>query len=130
MSDLHSVKGRIEGASGPVELSGPDLARYTTALFGKGVWTEQDAALVAAAFRGSVDAALALVERMLSGWAWSFCADHCNLDTHAWINVRAAVHPQDGTSSDGFDGFGATMPLAILSALITALLSKDTDHVE
>lgn len=66
------------------------------------------------AYTKSIDAALALVERVLP--------------EHDWIlghtNSGLTIHCQLGPSKEHME-FGANPPLAILSALLTALIAQD-----
>lgn len=64
-------------------------------------------------YTGSVDAALKLFRKVLPGWAYAL--DECRRDIHAW------VCPDDGRPSDGYEGWGENMPLAILAATVEAL---------
>ena len=60
----------------------------------------------------SIDAALALVDKMLPGWFYRVCPKYCEL-----------THPK--YRAKDVDGHGATPALAILTALFTALEAKD-----
>lgn len=72
-------------------------------------------------YTASIDAALALVERMLPEWEW-----------HLTPGYAAVVNPVNRARSDEpwnedhevHEGRAPTVPLAILSALIAALLSQ------
>lgn len=59
-------------------------------------------------FTASIDAALALVERLLPGWNYTFNRGHCELR-----------HPKHRAKD--VQAFGKTTPLAILAALLSAL---------
>lgn len=56
----------------------------------------------------SIDASLTLVERLLPGWTYTINHRHCELQ-HPKLREKDAR------------GFGATPPLAILAALLSAL---------
>lgn len=63
----------------------------------------------------SIDAALALVERLLPGWGWQIN-----------IGAYAILRPPKATcwsSSLCFDGDAPTAPLAILKATVAALIA-------
>jgi len=63
------------------------------------------------------DAALALMEAVLPGWLW----------TKKWSerNVVALIRPNQGPVVRGFEGEAATVPLAIILALLTALINAE-----
>lgn len=77
----------------------------------------------------SIDAALALTERLLPGWVF----DHVGQDA---AGSRGQMHHMGWTAeiSDGagepcaFQGMAPTLPLAILSALLSALLQEPNDE--
>lgn len=64
-------------------------------------------------FTASVDAALALCERVLPGWKWNIGHD-ANDDLHAMVWHGVTEH----------DEYGSTAPLTILAALLSVLISK------
>lgn len=69
-------------------------------------------------YTASIDAALALVERMLPGWPWvasSLGEEDC---------PSAAVTTPDGDFDD-FTCSAATPPLALLAALLSALIARE-----
>jgi len=73
----------------------------------------------------SVDAALALVERVLPGWKYRLdqYPDRVECNLGQW---RQGF----GLYGDDFDGTALTAPLAILAALLTALISQSSDGGE
>lgn len=138
MSDLHSVKGRIEGASGPDHRLDWDISaalvwpkEWNRKQNSSGDWWFDDNETCKAAVKmhmewtSSVDAALALVERLLPDHCWQVKKGF-GYDAYLWL------HGRDYDEGIGIpSGSSPVNPaLAILSALIAALLSKDTDHVE
>lgn len=62
----------------------------------------------------SVDAAIALAERMLPGWHWSI------YDTDGVGRCNAQMERPDFTGAEDFDGTGATPAIALLIALLRA----------
>ncbi len=66
-------------------------------------------------FTASIDAALALVERLLPGWNYTFSRGHCELR-----------HPKHRAKD--VQAFGKTTPLAILAALLSSLKETSNDH--
>ena len=99
--ELQALLERVEKATGPDRLLSRDLAR-TFGMLGH--------------YTASIDAALALVERVLPGWHWirksplSMTVYQDPKDEKAW-----AVH---------FDGAGATPALSLLAAILKALIAQ------
>lgn len=79
------------------------------------------------AYTGLIDAAVALVERVLPGWSWG--VDHL-----AGEPVRAHVGPPLGEGENEYvaqiwnERPGKTPPLALLSALLSALIAQEPGH--
>jgi len=71
-------------------------------------------------FSASIDAALALCERVLPGWGYVL---HANPGT-----VPNAMLLSQMFGGERHDAFARTVPLAILAALLTALISKAQEH--
>lgn len=74
-------------------------------------------------FTASIDAALALCERMLPGWSWKIVGEPGAVYPHC------AVLRNAGKLSDVAEAFVAshrTAPLAMVSALLLALRATDT----
>jgi hypothetical protein len=69
-------------------------------------------------FTSSIDAALALAERLLPGWGWQI-----NSGSYAILRPPKATC---WSSSLCFDGDSPTAPLAILKALVAALIVQET----
>lgn len=67
----------------------------------------------------SLDAALALVERVLPGWGWHCSSPRRGLAFEGVLIDFAPIHTVR-------TGYGATAPLALLSALLSALIAKAT----
>lgn len=110
MSDLAELLVRVKAATGPdreidraIERleHGPDVIPFTPA------------------YTASIDAALALVERVLPGWF----VDHMGADVAGSIGDMKTfgwmVEISDGMT--GYQGQAPILPLAILLALIQAL---------
>jgi hypothetical protein len=91
-----------------------------------------DGALEPPHYTASIDAALALVERMLPGWGWNIsCPDKYYNETNFYALVvsdedNGAEEPWD-IERDVFEASGKTAPLAILLALFRALERQDSD---
>lgn len=66
------------------------------------------------AYTASVDAAIALAERVLPGWHWSI------YDTDGVGRCNAQMERPDFTGAEDFDGTGATPAIALLIALLRA----------
>ncbi len=67
----------------------------------------------------SIDAALALVERVLPGWQWTVNTDRSK--TRFWSDMHRVV--AKGDFETVWSGRAPTAPLAIISALLSALIA-------
>jgi len=78
-------------------------------------------------YTASIDAALALVERMLPGWDLSLFHRHTK---SGWMaRVRSPSYDLFCTNIvDGEEHCVPSAPIAILAALFTALEAQDTTH--
>ena len=65
-------------------------------------------------YTASVDAVIALTERVLPGWHWSI------YDTDGVGRCNAQLERPDFTGAEDFDGTGATPAIALLIALLRA----------
>jgi hypothetical protein len=74
-----------------------------------------------AAYTSSIDAAVALVERVLPGFGYMIRRHETTFGTRACCSLLA---PSTGEHGDTWDVWAATTPLAILDALLTALLAQ------
>lgn len=74
------------------------------------------------AFTASLDAALALVERVLPGWEWHvlFCPEHCGGVGCSY----AGLNPETGAQGPSIALRGKRVPIALLAALLRALQAK------
>ena len=122
MTDLHILKDMLARAEGPS--LGVDTALMKLAYtFKGGNWidphTDRWVALAPYDFTSSIDAALALVERLLSGWHWAL------YDSNGAVPKLAncQIEPPE-CSHEPFDGQAPTPALAILRALVDALIAK------
>lgn len=101
----------------------PDLAMWGTGPYTS--WT-------APAYTASLDAALSLVERALPEWfAIYLSAEYSGGADRRWSSVTgkfSCTLARDKHSYVDVTGTGATLPLAVLSALLTALRPKGTSH--
>ena len=71
----------------------------------------------------SLDAALALVERVLPGWVWTVMTDYGDL-------CRARLYGEvNGGRDHGVQADGATPALALLAALLSALSDSNRSEV-
>jgi hypothetical protein len=124
MNDLTSLSERVEGAGGPDrEL---DAALACAVDPGRaGYWPNPvipDGALVndngimcrAEAYTASLDSALGLVDRVLPG-AGLLIGRHQTPETRPWARIGPWNAP---------DATGATLPLAVLAALLKALAAS------
>lgn len=132
LSELTALRDRVIAATGPDrEL---DAALYTIVYFPE--YSADDAGAQAAirvnleyrpppCYTASVDAALALCERMLPGWARGFDAGS--------KTIIAFVDPhdfEDRFSGARYTATGAAEPLAILAAILNALIAKETSNAD
>lgn len=127
MGDLIALKKRVDEATGPDWGLTLDIECALKGLTTRGGYVIGRAgAYKPAAYTASIDAALALVERMLPG---------CKLmiDTRAigGETMRAKLFPPPIVAHNDLTliGYGATLPLAIVSALLAALIAKDASNV-
>jgi hypothetical protein len=86
---------------------------------------------IAKDYTASIDAALALVEKLLPGWHWTVTSDKREGVAGAWIWLERRF-PED-TAEDipmlrNYEAEAPTAPLAILIALFTALQSKEAGN--
>lgn len=128
MSDFAQIKERLEKATGPSRPIEEALKLAIAAhMFAAGASKEDVVATVGGDFyadpplwTSSVDAALALVERLLPGWTWRVEKWTECYDAKLWGLADA---PGIGA------GHGPTAPLAILAALLTALPHTGDENV-
>ena len=138
-ADLQSLLARVEAASGPdrlldaeIEVAARwiDAARAGLAPEHRARWRvltglrvgaveSQGTSYNAKPFTASVDAALALVERVLPGWQW----DVGYLPNQPEIGFLAEIWPPGDPVND-VSGAGKTAPLAILAALLKAKIAQ------
>ncbi len=115
VSDMVELLRRVEAATGPDR----KLDRALAALFGADV-TQVGTNTIhrIGAYTASIDAALALVERMLPGWYWRI--DRPLSGPSAEL-AEFADGPQPSSLKRAFMADAPTVPLAILVALLKAL---------
>jgi hypothetical protein len=80
-------------------------------------------------YTGSIDAALALVEKKLPGWVCTVCTKRIDNghDERAWADMASEQWVKDlGAEYDAqyAEAYGATPSIAILIALVSALHSQ------
>lgn len=84
--------------------------------------------VIVPAYTASIDAALALVERVLPGWFWrSGHVPHRHWDGTKYRDNWAHLSRTDASNCDRGDeatGWADSVPLAILAALLTALIAQ------
>lgn len=76
----------------------------------------------------SIDAAVALVTKLLPGWKVGTAGPdptRPGLALKAWAKVEPWLNNDDGWKIGAHEGFAATVPLAILAALLTAKISME-----
>jgi len=94
-----------------------DIDGLTRALIGPS-WTMNDWGLVNDAIReNSLDAVVALLERVLPGWLWNVS----NFDGNGKASAFIGAGPLDDTA----DGAAASPARALLGAILRALAAKD-----
>lgn len=115
MSELRELLERVEKATGPnteieVELiqrfisakEGDLHRRYTIAVYG---------------FTSSIDAAIALVERVRPGWAWN--VGNVGEEDRPSVALTVPFEPYQD-----FVAHGATPALAVIAALLRSLIAE------
>jgi hypothetical protein len=117
-AEIGEILARVEAATGP----SIELDKLLSEAFGDkndhGVLIVAGRWLGIVPLSGSIDAVLALVERVLPGWSWKVVSEP------AGLNRYCAVLRNSGKLSDVAEAFVAshrTASLAILSALLLAL---------
>lgn len=109
LEQLRDIAKRLEEATGPNE----DIDKDSHELF---YWPLQPHEQLIGR-TSSIDAARALVERLLRGWLWSTGWDG---DDHFCILTSPARHAEDDVERTA-----PTAPLAILKALFAALIQQE-----
>lgn len=117
MTTLETLLERVKSATGPDRELDALIAHTLGQRFIEGD-DEENIPLGLPMFTASIDSALALVERVLPGWEWlkkspSVITLYRPLTEHEDAAKAWAKH---------FDGKGATIPLAILAACLSALI--------
>lgn len=105
MTDLSSLLARIESATGPDRELDSEIAFALTP-------PDAEIGLLALNYTASLDAVIALCERVLPGWSWAvdsgYAANHHKSHAEAW------------TGDDEGSGDAATPALALCAAIIKA----------
>jgi hypothetical protein len=70
----------------------------------------------APAYSASLDAALALCERVLPGWRWVVYGPDMDVRPHAWVSA-------DNFRDDEGQALGSTPALALVAAMLKALIA-------
>lgn len=141
---LTSLLERVEKATGPDrKLDGEIFAAFETYSYGDVIPAAggmvvyagpaphapgQGRFEVAPKYTSSLDAALALVNEMLPGWFWR--AGHVpsthwvnGIAYHCWCHL-SRTHADHCERDDEATGWAHTVPTAMLSALLRALIAK------
>lgn len=118
MTDLASIKTRVEEAKGPDR----ELDRDIHQALGLDMNMCVHRAIIWNAYTASIDAALALADRVLGDGDWRWQRDYGGIITIAIGN------PLDGWKTYQSARHVATDPLAFISALLSALSQKDTHN--
>lgn len=134
MISLDELLARVEKAEGPDRELDRDLARA----FG---WTETDTGndwrdvnwnrpdgfrlpigtlAEPPFFTASLDAALALCERVLPGWSWMLRGASAS----GGQDFAKLWRPYQTPPGNDFDAFGKSPPLALLAAMLKALIAQ------
>lgn len=117
MPDLTELLARVKVATGPArEL---DIAITRQFVHGKFYQTTE----TAGPYTSSIDAALALTERVLPGWKRSLFEKRGGA---GW--VARVSSPRYETSSSGEDTPMPTASLALLAATLSALITREVAH--
>lgn len=136
MSNFEDLLTRVRNATGPDREWDAEIAsalgfpiewkqaNYTMETYPVITWS--DTREPCPQFTASIDAALALVERVLPGWhgALTWLPDHGPNDASFACEIGPMDWSGDGPP-DNIIGHGDSMPLAILAALLTALIAKE-----
>ncbi len=122
MSDLKELLERVKAATGPSDelddAIADTLGLWEVTMEAEDMHSQPHEVRRRDFYSDSIDAALALVEKMLPGWGWSV-ADY----GHAGASCSCFLHPAPEQSSCLHDS-GRTPPLAILAALLTAIVAQ------
>jgi hypothetical protein len=109
VTQLQSIRDRVANATGPDREI--DYAIYT---YSTGLWRTDDFPAVTS----SIDAALALVERVLPGWEWSVWASGGVFGATIYNTPEDEIEPCVSAQAP-------TAPLAILKAFVAALIAQE-----
>lgn len=124
MTTLQDLLTRVEAATGPDRPLDADIHRMVHGIGERGVvlWTD------VAPYVESVDAALALVDRLLPGCVYQMGTMQSGIEG-GWAQIWLA------DSTEGGDCFSTdskrfALPLAILAALLKALIAQEATRKE
>ena len=132
MTDLPALLARVEAAVGPNTMLDVDLCVFLHQYseqgyerFGRhfpvGYYVAEQG--IAPAYTASLDAALALVERVQPDWWPGFQKNRHTNDWSAWL--EKAGRPAD----EGIEVTAPTAPLALLAALLRSLSTEEPPQV-
>jgi hypothetical protein len=108
---------RVEGATGPIYLESAEAYRFARLMDSDQALG--DAQTLRKALAGSMDAALALCERVLPGCVWTVMTDY-ELPGRARLYEAGQFAPRVQQQADG-----ATPALALILAMLKALQAKE-----
>lgn len=114
MTDLSTLLERVRAASGPSRELDMELC------------VSINKSLPLLNFTGSIDAAVALCERVLPGWAWSIDAAY-GKPPEAMAHVCPYEPDSEGNKRVSF-GYAATPALALVAAILSTLIAKGGTH--
>jgi len=119
---------RLKEATGPDRELDCDIAISLDFIATREYWS-YDYAQTVAHYTASIDAALALVERMLPGWYYTITSHNTSMGNKPWCDLATHEYIHGDVLVEGvyFESAGPTIPLAILTALFTALEAKAHD---
>lgn len=75
-------------------------------------------------YTASLDAAVALVEKMLPGWNFTVASTKVPGDARPWADVASPAWIAGENDAEQGEGYGATPAIALLIALFRALEQK------
>lgn len=122
-AELATLRARIDAATGPdreldLSLAEALVPDVVVLLHNRG--TGQNERSTYWHYTASIDAALALVERLLPGWLWTFGS--YGPDDGPWACITEPTEP-----CADYAARGPTPALAILSALMSAMIERESD---
>lgn len=118
VNDIDALLERVKAATGPDRNLDAMLHHWALSGVGTGYYADSPS------YTASIDAALALTERVLPGREWLKKSPKV-------ISVYRPLTEQEDAAkvwAKHYDGTGATIPLAILAAALTALINRGAEQ--